>query len=490
MSTAVDDVDTAPTSNPTTEPLSDTRNGAATPRVLVSHSVPEQSLEGDAVTDKVADDQSVNGGALGRKRSRSDIAATGEPVDGEISVVGQEDERTGKRAKPEAETATVESHKGANESAANGAKPVAMEKMDVDGQAPAAETSAATAAPSASEPSASTSSAPETAMADGSGAASGAPAAADSDPSSSQPAAAAPAQSVQMRALIVTQDASIIIGKGGKHINEIREKSGARATISEAIPHNPERILTVSGPLDAVSKAFGLIVRRINDEPYDVPSVPGSRAVTIRFVVPNSRMGGVIGKAGGKIREIQEMSGARVQASEALLPGSTERILSVSGVADAVHIAVYYIGLILAENLDRAPPNTAYRPARLGGPGQDPLGGAAPPRGGGAPYGNYAHNPYSPAGPGGPIPPPGAGAGPAPIPPHQQPGSQTQQIYIPNELVGAVIGKGGAKINEIRSVSGSFIKIMEPGEGGGAPGQPGSPNERVSIVMTRPVDGH
>ena len=29
-------------------------------------------------------------------------------------------------------------------------------------------------------------------------------------------------------------------------------------------------------------KAFGLIVRRINDEPFDVPSVPGSRAVTIR----------------------------------------------------------------------------------------------------------------------------------------------------------------------------------------------------------------
>lgn len=173
--------------------------------------------------------------------------------------------------------------------------------------------------------------------------------------------AIAATQTIQMRALIVTQDASIIIGKGGRHINEVREKSGARATISEAVPGNAERILSVAGPLDAVSKAFGLIVRRINDEPFDVPSVPGSRAVTIRFIVPNSRMGSVIGKAGSKIKEIQDMSGARVQASEALLPGSTERVLSISGVADAVHIAVYYVGMILVENQERMPGNTRDR---------------------------------------------------------------------------------------------------------------------------------
>jgi poly(rC)-binding protein 2/3/4 len=96
--------------------------------------------------------------------------------------------------------------------------------------------------------------------------------------------------------------------------------------------------------LDAdIYQAFGLIVRRINDEPFDVPSVPGSRAVTIKFIIPNSRMGSVsvhltiglafadcrsIGKGGSKIKEIQEASGARLNASEAMLPGSTEVRLS------------------------------------------------------------------------------------------------------------------------------------------------------------------
>ena len=176
---------------------------------------------------------------------------------------------------------------------------------------------------------------------------------------------------IAIRALIVTGDASVIIGKQGKHINEIRDKSGAKLTIvslverkigsrrcqytdtyiticqSESLPGNPERILTVAGPLDAVSKvrrvfgekramkrityicffnvqAFGLIVRRINDEPFDQASVPGSRAVTIRFIVPHARMGSVIGKQGSKIKEIQEASGARLTAGEAMLPGSTE----------------------------------------------------------------------------------------------------------------------------------------------------------------------
>jgi heterogeneous nuclear rnp K-like protein 2 len=69
-----------------------------------------------------------------------------------------------------------------------------------------------------------------------------------------EPGAPAPMGNISMRCLIVTQDASIIIGKAGAHVNEIREKSNARVTVSESLPGNPERILNVTGPLDAVSK--------------------------------------------------------------------------------------------------------------------------------------------------------------------------------------------------------------------------------------------
>ncbi|KAF8643773.1 hypothetical protein AX16_008792 [Volvariella volvacea WC 439] len=273
-----------------------------------------------------------------------------------------------------------------------------------------------------------------------------------------------PSAHIHMRCLIVTQDASIIIGKGGSHVNEIREKSGARVVVSEPIPGNPERILNVSGPLDAVSKAFGLIVRRINDEPFDVPSLPGSRAVTIKFMIPNSRMGSVIGKAGSKIKEIQDASGARLNASEGMLPGSTERVLSVAGVADAIHIATYYIGNILIEANERMPSSShsSYRPGS-----------------------RRAHTGSSY------VPTYSYGSGPPPLhnPPQQL---QTQQIYIPNDLVGCIIGKGGSKINEIRQMSASQIKIMEPGAVGvgpnGAPAPTGGENERLVVITGQPAN--
>ncbi|KAF8163529.1 hypothetical protein B0H34DRAFT_327326 [Crassisporium funariophilum] len=307
------------------------------------------------------------------------------------------------------------------------------------------------------------------------------------DPSSST-SAPPPSANIHMRCLIVTQDASIIIGKGGSHVNEIREKSGARVTVSESIPGNPERILNVNGPLDAVSKAFGLIVRRINDEPFDVPSVPGSRAVTIKFMIPNSRMGSVIGKQGSKIKEIQDASGARLNASEGMLPGSTERVLSVAGVADAIHIATYYIGNILIEAQEKMPSytNSTYRPSNNSSSNTStqsrrPMGGSSSGGGGGGGGGSSyvpgASNNYPPNN----------------YPPHNPPQQlQTQQIYIPNDLVGCIIGKGGSKINEIRHMSASQIKIMEPGAVGvginGAPAPSSQEGERLVVITGQPAN--
>jgi len=62
----------------------------------------------------------------------------------------------------------------------------------------------------------------------------------------------------------------------------------------------------------------------MNDEPFDVTSGPNSRPVTVRLAIPHQRMGSVIGKGGLKIKEIQDLSGAQLKASESVLPGSNE----------------------------------------------------------------------------------------------------------------------------------------------------------------------
>ena len=67
-------------------------------------------------------------------------------------------------------------------------------------------------------------------------------------------------------------------------------------------------------------------------------------------------------------------------------------------------------------------------------------------------------------------------------PPQQQ---QTQQIFIPNSLVGRIIGKGGNKINEIRLRSQAHIKIMEA-DSGAPPPLGGNEGERMVTITGQP----
>ncbi|KAH8202596.1 hypothetical protein TruAng_003197 [Truncatella angustata] len=328
---------------------------------------------------------------------------------------------------------------------------------------------------------------------------------------------------IHIRAVISSPEAATIIGKGGENVSNIRKQSGAKCTVSDYQKGAVERILTVSGVVDAVAKAFGLIIRTLNNEPLTESSTAQSKTYPLRLLIPHVLIGSIIGKGGMRIREIQEASGARLNASDSCLPLSTERSLVVMGVADAVHIATYYVGSTLLEQLNErfgGPAASAYA-TRSGGPAgvvpggmqvvpyqPQPAGGSfghrenygrrpdprsqhyLPPN----PYGAHQQPPY------GAVPQPAAsapmhyapqaaaggyGAGPH-MPPHQgghvgapqphgaphaqqpMPGGGmagaplTQQIYIPNDMVGAIIGKGGQKINEIRQISGSVIKINEP----------------------------
>lgn len=59
---------------------------------------------------------------------------------------------------------------------------------------------------------------------------------------------------IHIRAVISSQEAATIIGKGGENVSEIRRSSGTKCTVSDYSRGAVERILTVSGPQDAVAK--------------------------------------------------------------------------------------------------------------------------------------------------------------------------------------------------------------------------------------------
>lgn len=160
-----------------------------------------------------------------------------------------------------------------------------------------------------------------------------------------------------------------------------------------------------------------------------------------------------------------------------------QRLLTVSGVADAVHIAIYYVGTILLDYNSLATDNRQYRPmaTRPSPSGRDSYAPGLPPRGRDEPSssrGGYAVDSYQPG-----------RSTPSSIPPRgppqvwsttgNQPGAQMQQLFIPEELVSSIIGPKGRSINEIRAASATTIKIMEPHEQSQQEAR-GQPGERVS----------
>lgn len=59
---------------------------------------------------------------------------------------------------------------------------------------------------------------------------------------------------LHIRAIISSPEAATVIGKGGENVTQIRKMAGAKCTVSDYSRGATERILTVSGVVDAVAK--------------------------------------------------------------------------------------------------------------------------------------------------------------------------------------------------------------------------------------------
>jgi heterogeneous nuclear rnp K-like protein 2 len=61
---------------------------------------------------------------------------------------------------------------------------------------------------------------------------------------------------LHIRAIISSAEAATVIGKGGENVTQIRRMSGAKCTVSDYSRGAVERVLTVSGLVDAVAKVL------------------------------------------------------------------------------------------------------------------------------------------------------------------------------------------------------------------------------------------
>lgn len=253
-----------------------------------------------------------------------------------------------------------------------------------------------------------------------------------------------------------------------------------------------------------------------------------SESTAVNLLVPECLTLALLGYNSENMFRIQTETGVELHLAHMNMPFSTERALIIQGAPAVIEAAVYQLADSLQKEVlnrygdvgmsnyaarDGAPiTSTAvpggliavpYWPRHIGGnwgrPGelrratyaelQTPAPAAfAPQAGYNAPpqqppfaapaheFNNFAQPGYAPQYPQQAYPAPYGAPMPAdpnafayqqpgmPARPPQQ-GTMQQQIFIPNDMVGAVIGKGGHKINEIRTQSEAAIKISEPAEG-------------------------
>jgi len=312
-----------------------------------------------------------------------------------------------------------------------------------------------------------------------------------------------PKVTITLRTIVTGPEAGSIIGRGGEVVNSIRDESGAKIRIEGSSPQ--ERIITVDGPTDSIFKAYTLICktleerelrdsqdsrRRNRDSSRDRASGDGEDLdLHLNLLIPSSQCGAIIGKEGAKIKEIRETTGASIHVSCEPLPGSSERYVKVAGNREEVTQCIYHICCALLESPPKGEPRL-YRPdtgfqnevrgPRQGGrdrdrgrPESDRMRGGYPDISGRRDDGRRT--------------PPGVGfggghagsgfspfdaiadfarrnAGGARRRDDSRERELRHEMSVPNDVVGAVIGKRGSKINEIRQISGATINIMETGQ--------------------------
>lgn len=190
----------------------------------------------------------------------------------------------------------------------------------------------------------------------------------------------------------------------------------------------------------------------------------------IRLLISHNQMGTIIGRQGLKIKQIQDASGVRMVAQKEMLPQSTERIVEVQGTPEGIQKAVWEIGRCLIEDEQRGYGTVLYNPTvRISGATGPVVNG----NGGGNTNGLGAGRSFNRTGNGADFSDPAprqarriadsdAGARQAP-PTTTEDGEdiQTQNISIPADMVGCIIGRGGSKISEIRKSSGARISIAK-----------------------------
>jgi predicted RNA-binding protein YlqC (UPF0109 family) len=281
-------------------------------------------------------------------------------------------------------------------------------------------------------------------------------------PTHSNAPQSASSQILSVRILSSNKDIGKLIGEHGRDISAVREQCAAVLHISELNKGVRERILTIKGNAEQIEDAFVRVtpkfalaaVAAAEEEDPQTPVQPEQVEMTVTLLIPNLMAGRIIGKAGEKIKSIKQESGANVSVANEPIDNTTERRVMITGTCQAVQAAFRPILATLSEHSARVrdaqmvyyTPGVSMVPSNFLSPLL--LGGQMP---------NMAARGPTNGNRKAVVPVPMALAGQEQI--------LTIQINVPAQSIGAILGKRGQNIREIRRQSAAEITVAETAVG-------------------------
>lgn len=81
-----------------------------------------------------------------------------------------------------------------------------------------------------------------------------------------------------LRAIVSSKEAGVIIGKAGKNVADLRDETGVKAGVSKVVPGVHDRVLTVTGALEGVARAYAMVASTLLDSPLStINTVPSGQ---------------------------------------------------------------------------------------------------------------------------------------------------------------------------------------------------------------------
>lgn len=155
----------------------------------------------------------------------------------------------------------------------------------------------------------------------------------------------------EVRLLIPSKTAGSIIGRAGANIKELRQKNNANVRVPDN--DGPERVMWIIA--DDCQTSINVIEQSLPSMCDDGGNSRGresqyssSMPQEVRLLIHESIVGGIIGRGGSTINQIERESKAKVHAYQTCAPQSSDRIVVVKGGTEEIITALQKILAFLA----------------------------------------------------------------------------------------------------------------------------------------------